>query len=172
MARVDPWTMAPKGWLYTGDMNLEHGGLFVHMAQYQAGETSVDVVEVRPDSDRGGADNVFHVQPGVLYTERDNWDTILAHAGVRMAVIGGLPVMVEDGLRGPADYQLATTPAALLRRLEALHHYLGAEESGPGYVVRVGRPDDLSAEPTEEPDTILRAGTSLARWVIRECVRG
>ena len=46
-------------WLYTGDINLEHGGTFYRVEGYTA-----YYVQIVPESDLGGPDNVFMICEG------------------------------------------------------------------------------------------------------------
>lgn len=54
-------------WVYVGDVNLEHGGFF--WKHERPNDDYVEIVEIIPDSDMGGADNVFHVYVGSLYLD-------------------------------------------------------------------------------------------------------
>jgi hypothetical protein len=66
MARPRPMENAPMRkttrtvWHYSGDVNIEHGGMFYSLANFEFGY--VDAVRVTPCSDAGGPDNVFWVE--------------------------------------------------------------------------------------------------------------
>ena len=51
------------GWVYSGDMNLECGGMFY---KYEGGDYC-EAVRVIPASDMGGPDNLFRIETGTIY---------------------------------------------------------------------------------------------------------
>jgi hypothetical protein len=50
----------PKRWYYSGDVNIEHGGMFMQLHEWANG--FVNVVRVQPCSDAGGPDNMWWVE--------------------------------------------------------------------------------------------------------------
>ena len=52
-------------WNYVGDVNVECGGYW--WRQERPDDDYADIVEIIPDSDMGGADNVFHIHVGSVY---------------------------------------------------------------------------------------------------------
>lgn len=52
--------VAPRGWYYQGDINIEHGGYFANLSTWSWGY--VDVIRVTPCSDADGPDNEFWIE--------------------------------------------------------------------------------------------------------------
>ena len=59
--------MARK-WNYRGDMNLENGGYFWRVSDFN---NSVEAIEIIPESVCGGPDNVFMIVKGDIYMPAD-----------------------------------------------------------------------------------------------------
>lgn len=151
--RPDIWQRARKaGWIYYGDINIEHGGLFwkdVQATDY------VECVEVTPCSDASGPDNVFEIVKGSIYfaddTERRN---------NALSCIG----WYDHASIGP--YPLAAI-------VEAARAYWGVEGDVYGRtVVRIGALDQFWQDNrggwNPKPDKILPGNARLDNYVFAE----
>ena len=135
--------MRYNGWEYIGDESIRHGGMYWRTDE---GDPVASVLQVVRLADGGAPDNLFRILIGTVDLERET----LADA----REVAGLP---EDGGDVGMD-------------VEALLSYEGMGDYEYDYVVRIGPHDALFAGPGEfpEPDRVLRAGTSLRKWLQRE----
>lgn len=150
--------MADK-WNYTGDMNIENGGLFW---KGESSDDYVEVVEVTPCSDAGGPDNLFHVATGTLYMPHDKRQDALDTCGYKL-VDGG--ILDCTGEVHPLDTLHGQT---LL--VDAFRGSHGIERDSET-VVRIGPVDEYSGGVNgwnPEPDTILRADAKLRNYLRKE----
>jgi hypothetical protein len=153
-----------KRWNYNGDVSLKHGG-FYWREDGLGLDDYVLAVRVTPCSDAGGPDNVFHIEAGSIYMpqEIDAANRALACCGYSIDASG--TVTDCTGAR-----HTGKRARALL--VDAWLAYHGTDRDAE-YIVRIG-----SAEPgargwcaEEEPDCVLRAGSSLRNYVKREFLR-
>jgi hypothetical protein len=136
-----------KRWHYSGDINIEHGGLFW---REDGAEDYVLAVQVTPCSDAGGPDNMFWVEAGSIYLPSDPERRKSA-----------LDCIGADSAN-PTRWEL----------VEACHAYNGLEED-ERRVVQIGRTANRACSGFGDlaPDNVLRANASLERFVRREFLR-
>lgn len=84
-------------WHYTGDINLEHGGLFINMnfdCDY------ADVVRVTPMSDAGGPDNVWWVEAGSVSmpSKLEELEQVLKYSGLKLENVLLHPEMIVEAI--------------------------------------------------------------------------
>lgn len=127
---------------YSGDINIEYGGVFYTLENWQWGY--VDAVRVTPCSDAGAADNCYWVEElTVNLREGEALSNILRTCGWT----------VEDLPKGA-------------RRRHCLidaHIAYGAYDVQGSEVVQVGAKQSPHGKPIEA-DRILRANASLRRY--------
>lgn len=121
---------------YSGDVNLEYGGVFYSLANAQYGYASA--VRVTPLSDAGGPDNQFWIEPLTINFKRDALQTksMLACIGLENEPAPNAHVLIDAALAyGFYDQEAVET-------------------------VQIGAASGLPAV-----DTVLRANASLRRYV-------
>jgi len=131
---------------YSGDINIEYGGVFYSLKDWQWGY--VNAVRVTPCSDAGGPDNCFWVDRlTVNIREGDKLADILRTMG----------------------WSADEMPKGAKRRhmLVDAHVGYGAYDQESSTMVRIGKPDPFYSgrEGRFDPDIILRGNTSLRRYV-------
>lgn len=133
-------------WQYQGDMNLECGGFF--WRQVDPSDDFVEIVEVVPDSDSGGADNVFTIFVGTVHIEVSDKHKVL--------VLGSLGW----------DQPISEAPLSVL--IEALRYYDGYNLDSHHHI-RIGKIDPLTQDATMPEDEIhqIRANWKLKNYVKR-----
>lgn len=135
-----------RGWTYSGDTNLEYGGLFW---QWDGGPDYVAAIRVAPVSDSGGPDNVYEITRGSIYMPQD------ADNARALDVVGHTIV-------GPPE--LMTLVAAW----EA-YHGMDLDSYGGRAVVRIGKAEDANPNGwNPAPDVILPGNARLKNYVERE----
>lgn len=153
MARHKPLNLNSRRWNYSGDINLEYGGLFW---REDGSEDYVCAVRVTPCSDAGGPSNKFHIEHGSIF---------LWNPGDKQR---------ESALEciGSNSAKLATLAPRHARAalVEAVCAYAGLD--GPDQaVVQVGaKVDSFWSDRRGDawnpgPDHILRANASLRRFI-------
>lgn len=136
----------PKGWKYSGDLNLECGGF------YWKDEGDVDfvmAVEITPCSDAGGPDNLFYVEEGSIYFHPDKYTDYLSTIGMEEA----------EATRDDLIY--------------AAKAY-GGIQCDCDTVIRIGKDqseDVRSGGWNPTPDVILRSDARLRKYVEREFLK-
>ena len=132
-------------WNYNGDMGLGYGGFYW---REDGADDYVLAVRVTPCSDAGGPDNLFHIESGSIYIGTD--PKRLASA---LDCIGQTP---DDSTREDVVYALMA---------------YGGIDSEIETVIRIGKDDSdymrRASGWNPEPDTVLRKGTDLRRYVER-----
>jgi hypothetical protein len=155
----------PKRWNYNGDISLKHGG-FYWREDGLGLDDYVIAVRVTPCSDAGGPDNVFHIETGSIYMpqEIDAANRALACCGYSIDANG--TVTDCTGVRHTGKRARAILVDAWLA-------YHGTDREAE-YIVRIG-PAEPGAQgwcADEEPNRILRAGSSLRNYVKHAFLRG
>lgn len=145
-------------WNYTGDINLENGGLFWCEDGYA---DYVLAVRVTPVSDAGGPDNVFLVESGSIYLPEDKAPAALETCGYSLR---NREIVDCTG----AAFPLASGAGRLLM-VDAFCAYHGLDVDS-SELLQLGRRDEFcrSGGWDPNPDRILRGNTSLLRYVRRE----
>lgn len=150
-------------WNYSGDMNLEYGGLFW---REDGADDYVLAVKVTPCSDAGGPDNLFHIEHGSIYlgTDVKRHKSALDCCGYKLADDGTM----TDGAGGTF-----TKKQARARLVEAMDAYCGLDNRTE-HVVQIGKaePEDGRGGWSPEPDTILRGNAKLRNFVREEFLVG
>lgn len=131
-------------WNYCGDVNLTEGGYF--WKQDQPNNDCVDMVEVFPDANMGGADNVFHVFVGSMYITDDMEKRKSA-----------LDCVGYEG--DPKDATFETL-------VDALFAYMGMEGSET-HAIRIGQIDPLTSDATVSEENIwqIRGNWKLSNYI-------
>ena len=131
-----------KRWKYSGDISLEHGGMFW---REDGADDYVCAVEVTPCSDAGGPDNLFWVTVGSIYIPGD--------AAERKSALDCIGVDSDK----PSRWEL----------VEAFRAYHGIEADCYGsHVVQIGKPQAASRDfGRVEATDQLRGNASLKRFV-------
>lgn len=150
-----------RRWNYSGDVDLEYGGLFWREA---GAHEYVEAVRVTPCSDAGGPNNVFHVESGSIYMPRERYGAALDTCGYKVGRAWETGAQVIDGTGKALD---ARASRALI--VDAFACYHGVERDSE-YMLRIGKVDPgASGWGSDcEPDFVLRAGSSLKNFVRRE----
>lgn len=139
--------MSKTEWNYSGDVNLEYGGMFW---KWDGGPDYVLAVEIVPYSDMGGPNNVFIVENGSIY----------------------LPLDVDARNDALDTIGYSARPAPLWALVDAFRAYHGIDRDAwrGGETVQIGKTDPFwdKRGPEPEPDKILRSNASLAKYVARK----
>jgi len=159
--------MARKDWKYTGDMNLEHGGLFfklpdAHPLDGDAYDTveAVEVIDV--SSAVGGPDCIHRIERGIIYMPRHLWQDALRGCDWMHRKDGqGRDVIFDGQDEHPVDGE------GLIFLVDAFRSYSGIENPDTA-TVQIGKLTAYDPEPIYEPDTFLRGNTKLTNYVERE----
>lgn len=128
-------------WNYTGDLNLEYGGLFWLYDPIMP--DCVEAVEVEPD-DR--CDRVFIKTWGSIYFSPDRWNSALECIG--------------DGER--------IGPPQLIEVVRAFHAYHGIDPMtfAGTEILQIGEMTEFDSEPMIEPDRIYHGN-----WKLKNIIR-
>ncbi len=134
-------------WNYRGDVNLTEGGYF--WRHNQPNDDYADIIEVMPDANMGGADNVFHVFVGTVYIPDD-----MEKRKTALDCIG------YEG--DPKDATFETL-------VDALFAYMGMDRDYND-AIRIGAVDPLTSEATVSEDDIwqIRANWKLKNFVKKQ----
>jgi hypothetical protein len=135
-----------KRWNYSGDINLEYGGLFW---REDGADDYVLAVEVTPCSDAGGPNNLYWVAVGSIYLPKDEER--------RKSALACIGITTDK----PSRWEL----------VEAFRAYHGIERDSMNgdNVVQIGK--DEEGHRGFDPITVthrLRGNASLKRFVRRE----
>jgi hypothetical protein len=146
-------TRPVKGWTYTGDVNIEHGGLFLKTADLsQLDGDEFDWVEYVECRGADGCDNQYAVENGVIYCPAKKLPTV--------------EKMVEEYGADILEHQGNTL---LWRQLqvEYVRGYYGTE-TNDRYFVQLGKnPDEYASNP-ETADVVLAHNAKIENYLIRK----
>lgn len=162
-----------RRWQYSGDINIEHGGLYWRLPTTDNFPEAdyVEAVEVIPCSDMGGPSCQFLIQVGSIYIDRATYATALACCGYEafQHARRGAPWRIASGRAGQADSVRMDSVQGACMLVDAFRAYRGLDDPTT-HRVQIGKPDayldDLDDIP--EPDIQLRGNTDLRRYVRRE----
>ena len=134
-------------WQYRGDVNLSEGGYFW---REDGADDYVVVVEIIPCSAAGGPDNLFWINEGSIYIT---------------------PERAKTALEGVYEPDHEPTRADIV---DAIMGHYGMERDIET-TLRIGKPEPdpdcwRFDSANFEVDVVLRGGSSLERWVKRECL--
>lgn len=135
-----------NGWNYIGDVNIRHGGFY--WRDEENASHRVDIVQVVPWRDAGCPDNLFQIKVGVIDLSRED---LLSEA-----------LRISDRSIEPSADRGACVDAML--------GAFGLDDLGEDWTLRIGKHDETWSGVCESPDPldVLRAGTSLRKWIERE----
>lgn len=138
-----------KRWFYSGDVNLENGGFFYNLDNWQY--NYVEAWRVVPYSDAGGHDNQFWLEELTVNIREPGpqLDSILGFCGYKETI------RIE-------------TPRRRRHLLVDAHAAYGAYDQGRTRVIQIGpRPDEFygGREEPLTPEIVLRSGTDLKKWL-------
>lgn len=146
-------------WNYSGDINIEHGGMFW---REDGAEDYVLAVRVTPCSDAGGPNNLYDIETGSIYLppEPAKVASAVSCVGYTINANGDLETGREVLKKGSREYRWLI--------VEAFCAYAGIDRDIET-VVRIGPKEDVAFYGwNPEPDTILRSNAKLANYVRRE----
>jgi hypothetical protein len=132
-----------REWNYSGDINLEYGGLFW---REDGADDYVCAVEVTPCSEAGGPNNAWWVEEGTIYLPTDQ--------DKRKRALDCIGANVETATRAEL--------------VEACRAYAGIERDR-SVTLCIGKLED--SRERVSPDVTLRGNASLERYVKREFLR-
>ena len=132
--------------IYSGDLNIEYGGLFYSLQTWQW--DYVNVLRVTPCNEAGGPDNCFWVERLTVNIRKDS-------AKQQSAL---------DVLGVGADQFKAMKRAAKRHVLIDAHIAMGFYDTDQSSMVRIGMHVDSRDTDQFKPDTVLRGNTSLMRY--------
>lgn len=135
---------------YTGDVNIEHGGIFYNLDNFRTNGYA-DAVRVAPGSDAGLADNEFWIEHITVNIPRDE--------SIFKSALDCCGYTLEDlGPKNRAQYW-----HMLFDALIAYGYY----DQDASYSLRIGKKDPYAREyMPEENLKQVRAGSSLRRIAI------
>lgn len=150
-------TRKVKGWEYTGDVNIEHGGLFLKtadLAQLDGG--AFDAVEYVECHGVDGCDNQYAVENGVIYCPAKRLPS-----PETMADEYGADILEHQG------------NALLWRQLqvEYVRAYYGTETDAR-YFVQLGKNPDEYANYPKTADVVLAHNAKIENYLIRNELKG
>lgn len=136
-------------WQYRGDVNVEHGGLWINDA---GDEDYVRAVELVACSEAGGPDNLFHVTIGSIYLPTDE-----ARRKAALDTVGWYEESMSDREKR----------MCLIDGFRA-YHGIDADAMGGEVVIQVGPKDKDFWDGkgwNPAPDHRLRSNVNLRKWV-------
>ena len=151
-----------KGWRYSGDMNLTHGGTFFGALDGD----SIDAVAVTPVSTAGGPENVFLIEHGTIHAPHEIWAEALETCGYELHYIAGTAQIVD--CMGASHGVHTEEGQAMLA--DALMAHRGLESDRAQWVVRIGKVDPFWSPSSggawnPEPDRVLPGNARLDNYV-------
>ena len=160
-------------WRYSGDMDIREGGFFWRPSSRDPFPQAdyVDAVRVTPCSDAGGPDNVYLIESGSIYIPRDKYESALECCGYDLMTGPRGALMIQGGT---GESVHVDSPQGRAMLVDAFLAYHGVErESWNGeHYVQIGPRDSFYEEGrggwNPRPDKVVRANTSLERYVRRE----
>ncbi len=152
--------MPKSPWIYTGDVNIEHGGQYLDLSGLDDFGT-VEVVQITDLDSACGYEGATLIEKGTLnfpaLSDVAKWNDILTTCGYRLENGN-----VLDGAGGIID---ATSHEGNILRAESLLAYRGVEDAEQTTVaVGKGAPNYFRAWTL---DRRLRGGTNLRNWIER-----
>lgn len=161
-------------WRYTGDINLEHGGLYWRPGTPESFPQCdyVEAVQVTPVSDmtRWGADNVFIVESGSIYMPRDRYETALDCCGYTLITGARGGLYIGDGRASPLPVNSRFGQILLVDAFNA-YHGVDRDTWAGETLIRIG-PEESDPDPEAEAflarvDEVHRADAKLENIVRR-----
>ena len=158
-------------WVNIGDQNLEMNGLLVKNMELDSdGDFMTEVIEIIPESDIGGSENIFRIIQGSMYLSAECIESAMRVTGLiykdRHIYDGRYDS--HDSLIYPADSQ-----DGLIKLCHANYAYHGIENDAISYV-RIGLPTRSDQEPKfdmqDDSLTVYPQGTSLWAVLRQECI--
>lgn len=155
-----------KRFKYCGDINIEHGGYFYSAAEWKHGYA--EAVRVVPCSDAGAQDNCYWIEELTVLIPDSNEKLLDVLKVCGWSVDGNGNIYdshsnTDIADRGTAAYRAAVIDACIAH---------GAYDQDSSTCVSIGKPDpEYRGREPIEPDTVLRANTSLERYVRRNYLR-
>lgn len=136
--------------IYSGDVNIEHGGYFYSLKDWRNG--FISVVLVTPCSEASGPDNCFWVQRLTVNLDPERRQSALDCIGVNAE---------EFGKMARAQRRHVWIDASI-----AYGHY----DQDHSEIIRIGKPDPFynGREDGFSPSVVLRAGSSLYNYAKRQ----
>lgn len=171
-------------WHYSGDVNIEHGGMFYNLSTF--GEGYVSVVRCQPCTDAGGPDNCFWVEQltaNVCNTDMpfagvgDTVRARRAHRALHSHGGGGAErntQRIEEALITCGwdllldEWDKLTVARCRHAIVEACVGY-GLYDQESSEMVSLGKPKTSYREGEWYPDKVLRANASLRNYVRKQC---
>lgn len=148
-------------WLNIGDIDPRSGTTLVRDLEFDGKSFSGEAIEVIPESQVGGSEEVFLIRQGDLFLSEENFSSALQTVGAKL----------EDGFilrpdhAGDVSQISLRSPEGLLEMANAANAYTSIENGGPGFLVRTGLPTVFDPEARFDGDPVIyRNGTSL--WAI------
>jgi len=150
-------------WNYSGDINLEYGGLF-----WRKDGNATDYVlaiEVTPCSNGGGPDNKFVVVDGSIYLPENKYQAALDCCGYKLDENGNIVDCLGDvHKKGSKGYWFLL--------VDAFRAYHGVEDDCT-CIVQIGKAEACGGRGyNPEVTDQLRANAKLKNWVRREFMAG
>jgi hypothetical protein len=157
--------MTAKDWNYTGDMNLEYGGLFwKHWDAYEPHkDLIVEAVEVVDLSSAvGGPDNMYMITKDAIHMPREQWADALKTCGYELRAGPNSTEHIFDG----HDLLGLHTVEGMTLLVDAFNGYKGLDNpQSEQDVVQIGKLTEYDPEPKMEPTIVLRGNWKLANYV-------
>lgn len=160
-----------RRFFYSGDVNIEHGGMFYALDTWAEGY--VDALRVVPCSDAGGPDNCFWIETLVINLP-DSSNEVIKHGlekaegKLRDALhsCGWFDGGYDGGSKGKMSK--ATRRHVIVQALESYGGY-GVDQMS-STLIRVGGPDRFyNGRDKFEPEKVLRGSASLENYARRLC---
>lgn len=144
--------MSNRKWHYSGDINIEHGGVFYTLENLKYG--FFDAVSVQPCSDAGAQGNAWWITCGSVYVPTDNDKMLSALASV----------LDSNKRESESLHWLLTDECYAHILFQACFSYSGIEKDFDE-VVQIGPKEDC--RDYVEPTIQLKAGASLKHYVTK-----
>lgn len=142
---------------YSGDVNIQNGGYFFSLGDWQDGYA--DVVRVMPCSEGGGQDNCFWVEELTVHVPDDLSQTLLC-LGLALDAQGNIVEKSRHNIvaaPGTEAFQSVVIDACVAH---------GNYDQDSSLCVSIGKPDpSYSGIDPVTPDLVLRSDASLDRYV-------
>ena len=151
-------------WNYTGDVNIEHGGVFFQSLD----DDSIRAVAITPCSSAGGPDNLFLIEDGFIYVgDAERIASALTVCGYTLDVVPDIEGETYRINTGDGTFPVSSV-AGLCLLVDAFMGSSGVEASRAEIVVRIGKVDTDFWDGrgwNPKPDYVLPGNAKLENFV-------
>ncbi len=157
-------------WQYSGDVTIEHGGVFYFEDGSDLSPDYMRAVRVTPASDGGGMDNRFMIEVGSVYMPNEDIQRMRSTADICGYTLDDDKTLFNPAF--PSERFPFQSPKWRARMFDAWLAYWGID-GAQQFVVQVGTemPDERYRSQfldNAEVDYKLRSNVNLRKWIVNE----